>query len=366
MADLTSDGRVVIFGRFPLRRILLPLGIGLGLSGFLLYQDIRHSGDEMWRALQALARPEGRTVLWLILAVAMVVLRDLAYMLQLRLLSERHLSWRAVVEIVLLWDFFAAVSPSILGGAAVAVFMLTRERIGIGRSTAIVFTTVLFDEIFYLLMVPLGLWMAGYEVVFRPLQLIHHPWLTVGMQTAFWSAYGVIAAYVVLLGASLFVWPQAVNRALCWLFMVPWLKRWRRWGLRTARDLLITSVALRRRTTGWWLRIWGMTALAWLARYGVLNCLLAAFAAEPFGWREHALAFARQAALFIVMVLSPTPGSAGVAEAGFVLMFTDLVTPGLVIPLALLWRMLSYYPYLFVGVPVMSRWLQRVYGAGKG
>ncbi len=357
---LASDSRHEIPYQFNSRRILLPILIGLLLVAYLIFQDVTTHGVDFKTALQHL-QWQGKTWFWLALAVAMVVLRDLAYMVQLRILTDGHLPWRSVIEVILLWDFFAAVSPSVMGGAAVAVYMLIKEKLTVGRSTAIVFTTVLLDEIFYLSMLPLGLWIVGKEAVFAGLADMQSDLISVGLMTIFWLAYGAIFVYVLFLGASLFVWPNVMNRLLRILFMFRIFKRWRRWGLRTARDLLITSVELRDKPKNFWWKLWGITAVAWFARYMVLNCILAAFSRMPMGLYEHVLAIARQAALFIIMVISPTPGSSGVAEAGFTLMFSDMAPLGLVLPMALFWRTISYYPYLFIGVPVLSRWVKRVY-----
>ncbi len=360
--SLASESRNEISCQSYSRRILFPLSIGLLLVAYLIYQDVTTHGVDFNTALRQL-QWQGRTWFWLVLAVVMVVLRDLAYMVQLRILTDGHLRWRSIIEVILLWDFFAAISPSMMGGAAVAIYMLIKERLTVGRSTAIVFTTVLLDEIFYLTMLPLGLWLVGKEAVFAGLADMRSDFISAGLMTIFWLAYGGILIYVLFLGASLFVWPNVMNRVLRILFMFRIFKRWRRWGLRTARDLLITSVELRDKPSLFWMKIWGVTAVAWLARYMVLNCILAAFSPGSMGVYEHALALARQAALFVIMVISPTPGSSGVAEAGFTLMFSDMAPLGLVLPLALFWRAISYYPYLFIGVPVMSRWVKRVYRA---
>jgi len=77
---------------------------------------------------------------------------------------------------------------------------------------------------------------------------------------------------------------------------------------------------------------------------------------------EHLLAAGRQAVLWIIMTLSPTPGSAGVAELGFTWLFKDLVPAGLALSLAVIWRLLAYYPYLILGIPIMTHWIKRVYG----
>ncbi|MEM6265132.1 MAG: lysylphosphatidylglycerol synthase domain-containing protein, partial [Bacteroidota bacterium] len=65
--------------------------------------------------------------------------------------------------------------------------------------------------------------------------------------------------------------------------------------------------------------------------------------------------------LFIWMIVSPTPGSSGIAEGGFQLLFSDFTPLGLGLALATLWRLITYYPYLFIGIPILPRWLARVY-----
>jgi uncharacterized protein (TIRG00374 family) len=62
------------------------------------------------------------------------------------------------------------------------------------------------------------------------------------------------------------------------------------------------------------------------------------------------------------MVVSPTPGSAGVAELGFSWLFRDLTPAGTVLTIAVLWRLIAYYPFLLIGIPIMTRWVTRIYG----
>lgn len=64
--------------------------------------------------------------------------------------------------------------------------------------------------------------------------------------------------------------------------------------------------------------------------------------------------------MFVMMIISPTPGSSGVAEFIFSELLQDLTPVGLGIALAALWRLISYYPYLLIGVLVLPRWLRRV------
>jgi uncharacterized membrane protein YbhN (UPF0104 family) len=66
--------------------------------------------------------------------------------------------------------------------------------------------------------------------------------------------------------------------------------------------------------------------------------------------------------MWIILLVSPTPGGSGVAEFIFSDFLGDLI-PNIVwaVPLALLWRLLTYYPYLFIGAFLIPRGVKRVF-----
>lgn len=355
-----SGGREIL-GQFRPGRILLPVLLGVGIMAYLLYQEVLKNGLTPAELLTRL-QWTGDTIGWLVLAVLMMALREFGYMWQLRILTDRKVKWMASFEIVMLWNFFAAVSPSMVGGAAVAVFMLGKEGVGVGRATAIIFTTVFFDQVFFISIPLLVSLIIPQDDIFAPLRLIPFDVLGTSVYGAFWSAWGGIALYVVLLIAALFVAPSWMNWWLSKLFMLPFMHRWRTQGLHMANELKIASHDLGDRSFGWWTKVWAATSLAWIGRYLVLNCVLAAFSPMTLSPFDHLLAAGRQAVLWIIMVVSPTPGSAGVAELGFSWLFKDMIPPGLALTLAIVWRLVSYYPHLILGIPVMTRWIKRVYG----
>ncbi|RYU61957.1 flippase-like domain-containing protein [Methylolobus aquaticus] len=342
-------------------RIVIPILLGLGIVGYVLYGEFAKSGkqlEEAWLAVNWTAR----TYFWLAFSVAMVPVREFGYIWQLRLLTDRQLSWASCFQVVVLWNFFAAVSPSIIGGTAVAIFMLLKEGLSVGRTTTIVFTTIFLDQVFYTAIPLYVSFFVPQDDIFAPLYRVKSDLLGTGMVAGFWSAWGSLLAYVLFLIAALFVAPRLIHWWLAKLFGLPWLAPWRDRGLHMANDLLVASGDLRRRPLRFWLAVWAATSLAWLARYWILNGLVGAFATTPMGFFDFVLASARQAVLWVMMVLSPTPGSAGIAELGFSWLFGDLLPVGTALSVAILWRLIGYYPYLIVGVPAMTRWITRVYG----
>jgi glycosyltransferase 2 family protein len=60
-------------------------------------------------------------------------------------------------------------------------------------------------------------------------------------------------------------------------------------------------------------------------------------------------------------LISPTPGGSGVAEFVFSGFLGEFIPSGLTPALGLMWRIISYYPYLFIGAIILPNWLKRVY-----
>jgi uncharacterized protein (TIRG00374 family) len=77
---------------------------------------------------------------------------------------------------------------------------------------------------------------------------------------------------------------------------------------------------------------------------------------------DHFLLYARQVVMGILMIGSPTPGGTGVAEVVFSNFLGEFIdNAALTASLAFLWRLISYYPYLFVGAIVLPKWVKRVF-----
>ena len=65
--------------------------------------------------------------------------------------------------------------------------------------------------------------------------------------------------------------------------------------------------------------------------------------------------------MWVIMLVSPTPGGTGIAEFAFQGFLADFTPLGLAGLLAVIWRLFSYYPYLIIGFFVLPKWLKRVY-----
>ena len=62
----------------------------------------------------------------------------------------------------------------------------------------------------------------------------------------------------------------------------------------------------------------------------------------------------------MIMAFSPTPGSAGLAEIVFGGFLSDYVPENIAMIIAYVWRLITYYAYLVVGVLVIPNWIGKV------
>ena len=70
--------------------------------------------------------------------------------------------------------------------------------------------------------------------------------------------------------------------------------------------------------------------------------------------------YGRQLIMWVYMLVSPTPGSAGIAEIALAGFFENIVISAQYVALvAIIWRFLTYFPYLFIGAAVLPKWLAR-------
>ncbi|HAA01400.1 MAG TPA: TIGR00374 family protein [Flavobacteriales bacterium] len=309
----------------------------------------RISFAESWRSIDW----TWYSSLCILLACFMMVLRDAAYMWRIRILTDKELSWRQSFRVIMVWEFASAMTPGVVGGAAVAMFILNREKINMGRSTALVLITALLDELFYILIVPVLILIAGSASLFPVEFTGNFLGMEFGVLEVFWIAFGIIAAITVLLFAGIFIVPQGLRSLLLFFCRLPFLRRLKEKAERTGNDIVIASTELRGKSRSFWLQAFLATVISWTGRFLVINFLIMAFApmADQF------IVFARQLSMWVLLMVSPTPGGSGIAEFAFSGFLAEFVPFGLAGMLAVLWRLISYYPYLLIGAMVIPGWL---------
>ncbi|MBQ4279683.1 MAG: flippase-like domain-containing protein [Rikenellaceae bacterium] len=304
------------------------------------------------------------TVFWLVMAVVFIFGRDIGYIIRIRVLSGGKLNWLQAFRVIMLWEFTSAITPSAVGGTSVALLYVHKEGISVGRSSAIVMLTSFLDEVYFIVMFPLLVLIVGPDSLF---DITASSGLVVRSLVTF-AVIGYFAklAWVCLLSYGLFVNPRGLRRLIASIFRIRPLRRWYRGAVRTGSDIVLSSYEIRRYRFGFWFKAGASTFLSWSSRYLVANALIMAF----FAVSDQFLLFARQLVMWIMMLIMPTPGGSGFAEYIFTTYCADLISVpaalqlGAATLIAVLWRLVTYYPYLVFGAILFPRWIKRHFAKG--
>lgn len=332
---------------FSVWKILLPTFIGMGVIAYMFAKEFNF--DDLGQITIT-----GKTVFWIAMALCFMLGRDAGFTIRYRYLTEKKLSWVQCIKVTLLAEFGTAITPSSVGGSSMAVLFLAKENIPVGRSTAMVFVTMLLDEMFFVVVFPLLL-------LFIPIGELFSETGVVGTSvlTLFIIAYIVKVLLCILLIVGLFIKPQAIRWLIIKVFRLPFLRRWHKGAVKAGDDLIISAKEIKGKGFKFWYPLIIATVLSWSSRYLVVNALFMAF----FPVYDNLLIFARQFVMWVMMIISPTPGASGISEVVFQNYLGEFIPyVGFVPVIALLWRLLTYYNYLFVGAVIVPRWAKGAFG----
>lgn len=331
------------------RRIIIVLLICLALSSFLFYREFSKSKID-W----SLINFNSTSVLFLFLALLMMVFRDLAYMVRIRLLTDKFLTWKKSLNVILIWEFASAITPGVVGGAAVAMFILQREKIPLGKSTALVIITAILDNLFYIILLPiLFLFISIHDLL--PNDILEQNSQAI---TIFWIGYSIIASINIILFCGVFLYPIFIGKLALFIYKFPFLKKRKSRAEKFSEDIILASVELNNKSFLFWGKLFLITIWSWISRYLVINFLLLAFI--ELNLFDNFIILGRQLVMWLVMLVTPTPGGSGMAEYLFSNLLIDFIHNGaLALSLAFLWRLISYYPYLIIGSIVLPRWMSK-------
>jgi len=338
-------------GKIKTRNAIYPILIGLAVVGWMFYKDF---DPQVFSSISF----SWRTLFWVLAAFLCMFGRDLGYIIRIRIFSNGQLSWAQAFRIIMLWEFTSAITPSAVGGTSVAIIYIHKEGISVGRSSAMVMLTSFFDELYFVILLPLMILTVGQAQLFD-LSEVTDSLLTMSLMTIALIGYFLKLFWVLILSYGLFINPRGLKWGLLRIFKLKPLRRWYRAVNNVGTDIILSSRELKTKKSGFWVKSFLATLLSWSSRYLVANALILAF----FGYADQLLLFARQLVMWIMMLVMPTPGGSGFAEYIFTHFLGDMmpVAPELQVAagtlVALAWRLITYYPYLIIGAVIFPRWL---------
>lgn len=331
-----------------LLKVLLPVVIGMAMVAWLFYDEFSVSS---WSNIHF----GSHALIGMATALVFVAGRDFGLTWRFHTIASPDLSWRRAFRVDLMCAFTSAITPSVVGGSAFAIFYLNREGVGVGRATTLTLTTLFLDELFFVVFCPI-------IVLFMPLESLFggnsSPVLD-GIQVVFWLVYAGIVVWTAILFFGIIVSPRGVQRMLVSLFRIKLLRRWLPAIESTAANMVETSQWVKGCTLGWWTRVFCATVVSWFSRYLIVNALFWAFVPDS----SPLLIFCRQFVVWVVLMVSPTPGGSGLSEWIFTQYYGDIIGSGdLAVVMALIWRLITYYLYLVIGVILIPGYFKKKKG----
>jgi len=345
--------------QFSYRRLLIVGLLSFAVSGYLIYSSFNY--EELIKL-----RWTSHSVFWITCGLICLVLRHLGYMYRIRLITGKKFSWRQSFSIISLWEFSSAITPSTVGGAAVAIYFMKKEKLSLGKSAAASMLTIFLDQVFLAIVPLILLVFIGTDNMFAknadcreqnelPLMGMFH-----NMQTIYFAGYTFFIVVILMLAYGLFINAGALKKFLIRIFSLPILRKWKDEAIHTGDDVLLSSAELKNQPRNYWLKLSLATIVSWCSFFMIAFCVVMAFFDTSLA--DSPIIFSRQFPIWMMLLLPLTPGGIGMAELAFGAMMCDFIYPAsLAGTFAVVWRMITYYPYLLAGAIILPRWVGRVY-----
>lgn len=342
---------VDLFRSIRISRIIFPILLGIAVVAYLFWRkfDLDTFQNIEWNR---------HAMFWLIVALLAFFVRHLIYSWRLRILTSNYFSWFKCIELIFIWEFASAVSPTSLGGSATAIILLSQEQYPTAKTVSVILYSVVLDTLFFLLMIPFAFIVFG-PVIIRP-----------GMENlADMDGYGytflIVMAFMLIYGAfffyGLFMDPGKLRSFLYGFSKLPLIRRFKESIRKTGDEMVISAKELYTKDWQFHAKAFLSTALGWILKFLILNAIyLAIVELAKTDFLSHFLLYARNHTMFAITAFSPTPGGSGVAEILFNGFFLDFIPEDISVIILSIWRLITYYLYLFAGVIIVPNWINKL------
>lgn len=269
----------------------------------------------------------------LVLAIAFVALGlvlDGSRLMHLVHISKENITLSQAVQVVFGNYFLALLTPGATGGAVAQLMFLRKAGVPTGKATVLVFVRTVVSIIFLILCLPLIFW--------------HDAHILPGISN---DRLGVLS-FTVLLVLLLFflaVRENLLNHLAVRIARKLALPR-RRLFVNIYRDTQ-NAIRLLGSSPKAMLLVFIESGLSLIAIYAVVPCLLLGLGVYHVDWYT---VMGRMIFLNMLLYFTPTPGGSGVAEGGFVFLFSEIVPAGTVGIIAVCWRLIAEYIPFLIGL----------------
>lgn len=340
-----------ILKKLHVSKVIWPILIGLIVLVYMIYKQFN------WEEFNKIEW-NINVLSGILLSLLLYFIRHIAIAARLRLLSDNKFSWLKSIELIFIWEFSSAISPTAFGGSAVALYFLSQERLKTSKAITLVLYSVVVDSAFFLVTLPILLFGLG-PVIIRP--DLTSIWDGDQHVIFFLATYFAMFVYSGFFFYGLFLHPEKIKNTLCWIAKIKFLKKFRKKLITTGENVIVASKEMSNKNYIFHLKAFSFTFLGWSLRFLVVNVLLTAFTSHDlFHWLDQLIIYGRSQNMYVETSFTPTPGSTGFAEYLFAGFFKDYVPEGLAMIIAIIWRIITYYFYLFAGIIIVPNWINRL------
>lgn len=282
------------------------------------------------RALDYLAMFEPRCIFLALGCLFVGLFFDGLRLITLAKVTDERLTFRQIVNVVLSNYFLALVTPGASGGAIAQVMFMRKAGVPVAKATVVVLVRTIMSIFFLILLVPFVLhsdndivnWMPAYLLTLLSVVFISLPVVAFFlMRTRYpeqWL-YVCTEKFSYTTRRNCFIWYREFKNAFVVMGKHPLMVM--RAFIESGLSLLFIYATVPSFFTG--LNI-NFNLVQVMGRMVLLN---------------------------LVLYFTPTPGGSGVAEAGFVVLFSNILPNGVEGIMAVLWRFaVEYLPFLLGAV----------------
>jgi hypothetical protein len=275
-----------------------------------------------------------------VLCVSIGLVLDGSRLMHLVHISHEEITLGEAVQVVFGNYFLALLTPGATGGAVAQLMFLRHAGVPTGKATVLVFVRTVVSILFLILCLPF---------IF-----MHDSHILPGVSNEYLAGIS-IAAFLIILFLILGMKSKMLNKIAVRIAKKLSPAR-RRTFLKGYRD---TQNAVRLLYASPWamLFVFLESGLSLIAIYAIVPCLMLGLGVTDADWYA---VMGKMIFLNMLLYFMPTPGGSGIAEGGFVLLFTDIVPAGTVGIVAVCWRFIAEYIPFLIGF----YYTIKVFGAG--
>lgn len=304
------------------KRLLLLTILVVGISGAVIYFTV----DINTLANLTVFQPWSIALAIFFVGIGMFL--DGTRLMHLVNISNEKIRLIEAVQVVFGNYFAALLTPGATGGAVAQLMFLRHAGVPTGKATVMVFVRTVVSIFFLICCLP---------VIF-----MHDVNIIPGTSNKTLMIISFVAFLIIILLILAIKYSSVDNLAVFIARRLPASKR--RAFFTIYRDTKI-AVSLLASAPMSMVRVFFESGLSLLAIYAVVPCLLLGLGVDA-DWYT---VMGRMIFLNMLLYFMPTPGGSGVAEGGFVLLFSNTVPAGTVGIVAVCWRLIAEYMPFLIG-----------------